>query len=651
MRWIFRILSALVATALLLVALVFVLPGEKIAGLAADQIEAQTGRRLTFLGDVRFTLWPILGVKSEAVTLSNADWAGPEPMLTAERLSIGISASDLLLGKVRVTEVSALLPHLNLSEREDGLGNWVLEGRGAAAPAGSGGQSQRQQADIPAISIEKLTLAGASVRYRPHQGAPVELSAMDLVLNWPDPSGTVNVDLNFLPLGAPMRVQAEVGTFTSFLSGNVASVGATVSANGGMLRFDGRADLTGAATGRITAKATDTSAFLAAFGQAGITLPRGLGQALSLGADATYTTDGRLALRDMALDLDGNQLQGALDLTLTEVPQFTAQLNGTHLQVPGLAPVAAGGGSGAPSGSAAASSVGWSKEAIDAAALGLANGTAVLSFKSLNAAGYELGASKLSLTLDRARGVLKLQPAVLFDGLVQGQVVANNRNGFSTGGKLSFSGIRLEKALDQVAGYDRMNGEALGELEFLASGNTVDELMHSLSGKGWLEVNKGFFSGFDLEGLMRSGKGNGGSTVFDQLTGSYDIAQGNMRNDDLLVTLKGLRAEGAGRIGLGARDLDYLFSPTIAGVNGGNGLTIPVSITGPWADPKIRPDLKNALQPQIDEVEAEAKERLREKLSEELETEITPEQDLNEVIRDRIEQEAKDQLQRLLLGD
>jgi hypothetical protein len=163
-----------------------------------------------------------------------------------------------------------------------------------------------------------------------------------------------------------------------------------------------------------------------------------------------------------------------------------------------------------------------------------------------------------------------------------------------------------------------LNGEALGELEYLASGGSLDALMRSLSGKGWLEVSKGFFTGFDLEKLMRSGQGNGGSTVFDQLSGSYTIEKGNLVNQDLLMTLKGIRAEGTGRIGLGAQDLDYRFTPTISGINGAAGLTIPVLITGPWADPKIRPDLKNALQPEIDAVEQEAKDRVIEKLSEEL---------------------------------
>lgn len=151
---------------------------------------------------------------------------------------------------------------------------------------------------------------------------------------------------------------------------------------------------------------------------------------------------------------------------------------------------------------------------------------------------------------------------------------------------------------------------------------------------------------------MRSG-GNGGSTVFDQLTASFAIEGGNLRNQDLLVLLKGFRAEGNGRIGLGARDLDYLFSPQIVRAGRDQVLTIPVRIRGSWDNPDIRPDFSQALQTRIDDVEQEAKDRVRQKLAEELnlDTETAPEQDLNDVLRQRIEQEARDQLLKLLGGD
>ncbi|WP_374015562.1 AsmA family protein [Phaeobacter sp. A36a-5a] len=650
MRLIIRVIAALVVALVLLLAGLLLLPGEKLAQLAATQIEKQTGRTVTFGGRVGYTLWPTLGVKADRVALSNAPWAGPEPMLTAERLTIGVAAADLLRGQVRITELSAVLPQLNLSTRADGTGNWVLEPLASGAvetPAAPSGTME----SLP-ISIEALTLTGASLRYAPHGETLIEMKQVDLALQWPDPTGTVIADVTLRPAGAPVQIAAEIGTFEAFLAGQVASVGASLSADDTELRFDGRADINGAATGRVTGKSTDLARSLAVLGAAeGIETPAV--DSWLIGSDLTYTPDGRLALRDLTLEADANRLRGAADVVLGDVPMVTARLSGDQLDLSALLP---SGEADLPAAAAAGNgddpvSDGWSRTPMDFSWLAALNAAISLEVQEVETGSVRLGPSSLDLTLDRSRAVLKFQPATVFDGQLQGQLVVNNRNGLSVGGKLGFQDIRLEQALGQTMGYDRLNGEALGELEYLGVGNSVAEIMSSLSGKGWLEVGKGFFTGFDLEELMRSGSGNGGSTLFDRLTASYTIEGGNLLNQDLLLSLRGLRAEGEGRIGLGAQDLDYLFTPSLQRGDGSTRLSIPVAITGPWSDPKIWPDLKRALEPEIDAVEQQAKDRLRQKLAEELDTEIAPEQDINEAIRDRIEKEAKDQLLRLLGGD
>jgi AsmA protein len=234
-----------------------------------------------------------------------------------------------------------------------------------------------------------------------------------------------------------------------------------------------------------------------------------------------------------------------------------------------------------------------------------------------------------------------------------GQLVANNRNGLSVGGNLSGADLDTKIALTQLADIDTINGQVQTQLEFLGVGNNMDAIMRSLSGKGWFELGKGFFTGFDLEELMRSGSGNGGSTVFDSLTASYTMKDGNLFNQDLLLLIKGFRVEGDGRIGLGAQDLDYSFTPEAT--SGGRALRIPVRVTGPWASPSIRPDLSKALDAEIevkkDEIEAKAKDVVKRKLEEELETTITDGQDVEEVLKDAIENKAKESLFKLLSGD
>jgi AsmA protein len=142
----------------------------------------------------------------------------------------------------------------------------------------------------------------------------------------------------------------------------------------------------------------------------------------------------------------------------------------------------------------------------------------------------------------------------------------------------------------------------------------MSDIMASLSGSGTLRFGKGELRGLDLLGMLRSLDvgyvGEGQKTIFDAITGSFVLQDGNLRNSDLRLAAPYISAAGAGRVGIGARDLDYRLTATALAANDGTGgLTVPLLITGPWAQPKFRLDM-NAL---IDQTLAEEKARLQEK--------------------------------------
>ncbi|MFW8594563.1 AsmA family protein [Cribrihabitans neustonicus] len=677
MKLTIRVIVAVLLTAALLAGLVLLLPGERIAQLAAARLEAQTGRKLTFGGDVELSFWPALGIKADAVSLSNAEWAGPEPFLRAERLTIAMEPAALLRGDVRITGLSAVLPHLNLETREDGTGNWQFgssPGR-AAEPDADAGSAARP------VLIKNMELTGASLRYAAHGEQPVTVENIDLSLSWPSRAEAADLRVTLRPAGTPVGVRAEVQEFTRFLGGATAPLDATLTAPGGTLRFFGTAATGGAAQGRLVAGTRDSVAFLRALGVPAAKLPEGVSLPVSLSAEASLESGGRLALRDLQSEVAGNRLAGAADVQPGAVPRITAQLTGGKLDVSDLLVHLTGQGGepgAAPSAPAAGMAQGWPETPIDAGFLALADGTLDLSFESLDTGDLTLGASRLTLTNERSRAVLQLQPAAAFGGSLQGQLVLNNRSGLSVGGDLAFDSIRLERALGELIGFAKLNSLADGELEFLGSGASVAEIMHSLSGKGRVSAGRGFFTGFDLEELMRSGRGNGGSTVFDSLGASFTVREGVLRNSDLLMRLKQLSIAGEGQVGLGARTLDYTFTPALER-DGARLFSIPVRVTGSWEDPEIRPDLSRAAEPEIDALKDvlkdKAKDKLREKLKEELGLELPPRtvpapseaplaapdqppaaaappaQDLNEILKERIEQEAREQLKRLLGGN
>ncbi|HCI06185.1 MAG TPA: AsmA family protein, partial [Sulfitobacter sp.] len=186
----------------------------------------------------------------------------------------------------------------------------------------------------------------------------------------------------------------------------------------------------------------------------------------------------------------------------------------------------------------------------------------------------------------------------------------------------------------------------------------VDAIMRSLSGNGALRLGQGTIQGLDLNTLMGSGNGSGGTTVFDSLGATFAINAGNLRNDDLLFVLPNYEARGKGRVGLGAQDIDYLFTPAALRANSGKGIAIPVSIKGPWSNPRIQPDLEAAINLNLAEEKAKLKEkakaleddtkaRAQEKLEKELGVSTQDGQSVEDAVKKKLEDKLKGELFKL----
>lgn len=648
MRWIFRLFGVLVLLVAFAVGAVFFLPKDRIAAIASDQLRAQTGRDLTVSDEISLSFWPVLGVKTGPVAMSNTEWAGSEPMVSAQALSIGVDARALLSGNIQIKHIEVQAPVVRLATRADGRGNWEFGDSDTTVDAQTDATSGNQS-----FGLERLSVSDAQLTYAAAGSAPVTISDVDATLDWLDPNGAAQIAVSLKQGNADLSVQGDIGSFAAFLEGAVAPVNVSGQLAGADFSFEGRASSGGEAAGQVTMTSRDTGAVLAALGSPGAQPPAGFGRFIEMSADLTFTDGNKLTLRDLALALDQNRFAGAVDVLLSDVPQVTANLTAGDLDFASLSEDGDGAAAPATAGS------GWSTDPIDASGLSALNGNIALSATSIDLGTIRLGASRLSVAIDRARAVVQLGQVSVFGGAVSGQLVANNRNGLSVGGDLKASQIDLENMLSDLAGITRLSGKADAQVQFLGVGQNMDAIMRSLSGQGSLGTGRGVISGIDLDRLMRSGDGTGGTTVFDSLTASYTMQNGNLFNSDLLLLLANFRAEGEGRIGLGSQDIDYLFTPIALRSDSGQTLQIPVRIRGPWSSPSIIPELSEALKREVDEkvdeaveeVKQEARDTVEEKLQEELGVVTQEGQSTEDAVRDAIEDKAKDTLRSLLGGD
>lgn len=638
MKWIMRIIGIVLLIIVVMGFGVFMLPAERIAKIAGDQLQKLTGRNVTISGDVGMTFWPVLGVSAEGLEVGNADWAKEGAMLTTRNAAIGVDALALLRGDIRITNIVAESPTVRLESRKDGRASWQFTDSGGAAQIET---TTTPQTTPRSLTIEKLVITDATLIYDAEGADLVSYSGVDLSLDWPDAAGAAEISAALRPAGQKVSVEARIDRFASFLSGDVQGVTLRIAANGGNAGLTGRGSLQGAVAGALRLDLSDTSAFLAALGAGGMDLPKGLGRSADVTTQITLTPDRRLALRDLVADLGGNTLRGGADIVLNGKPQVNAQLNAGALDLRSLT------GSDQDKGSPSAGG-GWPRAAIDASGLASFNGAISLRADAVDLGALKLGATRTLLSNDRSRMVFELREVRGYGGVLTGEFVMNNRNGLSVGGKLSGDDVQIKPLLTDLAGITRFTGRGDASLSFLGVGQSVDAIMRSLKGQGAISIGRGTIEGIDLDDLLGSFDVQGGTTVFDSMTASLQIDRGVARNADLKMGLPNFDATGSGEVNLGAQTLDYTFVPKALRVNQGRGLAVPVRIYGTWADPKIKPDLEGVIDLNFKEekerAEEKVKQKVEEKLAEELGVVREDGQSVEDAVKDRVEDKLKQEL-------
>ena len=245
-----------------------------------------------------------------------------------------------------------------------------------------------------------------------------------------------------------------------------------------------------------------------------------------------------------------------------------------------------------------------------------------------------LRSEQVHLTVKAKDGVLDLDPfkASLYQGsgLVRVQVDARQQTGrYRISEELT--GVQIGPLLKDLNGDDKVHGTANIRSNLTAAGNDPDAVTKALNGDLKFAITDGAVKGVNIGKLIRDARAmlKGGQsaasdepvqTDFSAMTGSAQIVNGVLTNNDLDAKSPLLRVTGEGKVDLPAQNLDYLVRAVIVESGKGQGgkeldelkgLPIPVRISGGFADPKYKVDLSKVL-------EEKAKEKLKQKLEDKL---------------------------------
>jgi AsmA protein len=614
-----KLLIALGAVILLLVvaALVapFLIPTETYTSRLIAAVKGATGRNLKIGGPVRLSFLPRLELDASNVSFANVPGAHDPDMARLKELDVTLRILPLLSGRIEISRFVLTEPQISLEIDKNGKPNWVFAPAGTTAPAArtpAGAPAQPvPSAYVPGLSLGDVRLVNGMVTYRDDRTGSVEtVSAIDATLSLPD------IDSAFKGQGSAVwnkkKLALDIGVAKprALLTGGESPLQIKLSGDPLSLALDG--NMTGLPPEKLTGTIDLSVPSVRGLAEwAGSPLPQGPGfQKLAIQGKLDMAGQ-KYAFSNASIAFDAITAKGAIAVALGGPrPHLTGELAADTLDMnpylppetpAGAAPSQGGGGGGASGAAGGAAAQGaWSDAPIDLAPLKLADVDFDLKANAIRYRKIDVGQSALELHLKNGKLVTDLKQLSLYKG--QGKGIVTLDGGAATPAlSLDFAlkGVDMGPLLVAAAGTDKISGTGDVNFTVAGSGKSQRALVSALNGRGAFDVTNGELKGVNLIAMAQGaasritgGTGGGANTTsFGDLTGTFTITNGILKNDDLKLKSGVVPVTGAGTVSLPEKSVNYRVVVSLAGA-----LNVPILVTGPWDDLSYRPDLTGVLE-------------------------------------------------------
>ncbi len=590
-----------------------------------------TGRKLTIAGPVSFSLLPSLAVSARDVSFANAPGTTSANMMMLDRLDVRLKLMPLLSGEVAIDSFVLEKPVINIETDRQGRGNWQFDTAKPAAPnaPAQSGQTPRQAGGnaLNELRLGDVRIAGGRVSYRDGaSGKNYVADAVNLRLSLPDLDHALQIDGGLTWNGKPVTLGGQIAAPRALLDGKVSALVLGLGSDLVKLTLKGNAanSLPAKLDGDVDLSVTNIRALAAWLGQPLAVSGTGLGPLAIKGKLAAVMNPqgARISFSGADLSLDAIRAKGDLMADLAgRVPYIKASLATNVLDLNPYLPAANVSGSassprvpGNASSTTAADAAeqGWSAEPLDFSGLRAVNADLALKVEGLHIRDIKIGQGDLAVALKEGKLAADLNQLALYQGQGQGRVTLDGASNIpAVGLTLKLVGVQAEPLLKDAMGIDRLRGQAGGDIQISGAGRSQRDLVGALAGKGALKFENGAIKGINLASLVRNistafldaQAGRAQETDFSELSGSFTMDKGVMRNTDLSLLAPLLRVAGAGTVDLPRRQVNYKVTPQIATTLEGQGgqaqaagVMVPVLIEGPWDALSYKPDLTALLK-------------------------------------------------------
>ncbi len=573
-------------------------------------VSEASGRPFSVGGDVSLSLFPWAGVSFGDLRLGNPPGFSEPEFVAVKNFEVRLKLLPLISRKIQVDRLVVSGLRVFLVKNKDRRTNYDFGAKAAkdstpTAPApGSAGLP------IQSLAVGELSIVDGSIALIDHKvGTRQDLSNLNLGLKDVSLDRPVHFSLSAAVNRKPVSAQGKFGPVGGNLGKGKVPVEFTAE-GAGQLKLLVKGFLENLIAGPRVDLMIDVAEFsprrlLAELGQSPPatadpkTLERlTLKGRLNAGADTVSLSEG-------SLELDQSKLTFSLTAKEFSKPNVAFGLHLDQINLDRyLPPPAEAKASGTTPPAATASD---SKPDYGPLRKMVLDGSITIGRLVVGKAKTE----DVHLKLTAREGIISLDPfdLSLYQGKAAGKTIVNLKGERPvTDLQLAVDKVQVHPLLKDLAGKDFIEGAANARISLSLTGDDPARVKQGLNGKGSLDFADGAIVGVDLANMVRNvktafaGQAPSGSkprTDFSELTLPFTIQNGVFATKEAMLRSPLLRLEAAGTADLVRETLDFRVEPKLVGTIKGqgdekerSGLSVPVLVSGSFANPAFRPDLE-----------------------------------------------------------
>ena len=627
---------------LLIVVATQLISTEDIVNQVSTNVEQSTGRVLTVNGEQSLSVFPSLTLALNDVNFSNVAGGSKPNMASINELLIHIPWFSVFSGELAIEKFVINDPNILLEKSVDGSVNWQF-----STMANTDHDTEKDTKTSPTndkpvtlpdgfdISLGQVEINGGKLTFIDHQSKETKIiDQLDLAITMPSLRQALNLSGSVRYMAQTLELESIITSPAKAINNQPFAVELNLTSALVKLNYQGEVVQQGEElNGKLSLSGDSVKALLNWQNIALVAKDEAFNK-FSLSTNMGFANN-KLTLNKLKVSLDELEFNGSTAITLSEPLNISSTIDLGILDLNPYLPEPSSEVETTPTDDQVSQPIVWDNTELDLSVLRSINANISIKSSQLLVRDIKLGKNELALMLNKGVADVQLKSFQGYEGNGSGAIKLNaNKKPYQITTKFDLANINAEPLLTDAVGFDKLIGKGQLAWDLSTQGISQREFIKQLNGHLDISFIDGAVKGVNLAAIAKSASNimqgnlsavsldsdfsNADKTDFAALTGKFTLTNGVATTDNLSLNNPFIRISGTGDINLPETKVNLqIKSKVVASTQGqaaeatDSGIVIPIKITGPFHDIKIRPDVSSGAK---DKVKDKIKDKVKDKL-------------------------------------